>query len=341
MRQLDLTERLLRLRGVPLFRSMTTSDLAPLAASLRSRKFQKGDVLLQEDQPPRSFYMLLTGSVTMIRHGLAFRTITAPGGVGFLSLLARTAGGTEAIADSAVETFELRGEALEDLFEDQFSVVLATLKFLAEALVQENVDRVPPPYSPPDENFDLLIGARELGLVERIYLLRRTVAFRHTNVNSTARLARRLKEIRVEAGKTMWKPGDVPEGSVFVVKGRMHLAWKNTRGTPVRQDVGPGYIVGGGESITGLPRWNTLVADEDVVYLLGSQEALIDMFEDDTEVALQFMSMMATFLLESWDRKAEASASGVEVASTQLDAYPPDAQIPPVEGADPHGPRAP
>ena len=335
MRQLDLTERLLRLRGVPMFRSMTTTELAPLAASLRSRKFQKGDVLLREDQPPRSFYMLLTGSVTMYRHGRAFRTIEAPGGVGFLSLLARNAGGTEAVADSAVETFELRGEALEDLFEDQFSVVLATMKFLAEALVKENVDRTPPPYAPPDENFDLLIGERELGLVERIYLLRRTVGFRHTNVNSTARLARRLKEVRVAADTTVWQPGDVAHGSLFLVKGRMHLSWKNSRGTPIRQDVGPGYIVGGGESITGMSRWNTLIANEDAVYLLGNQEAMIDMFEDDTEVALQFMSMMATFLLESWDRKAEAAASGTEIATTQLDAYQPDEQTPPAEGAVP------
>ena len=336
MRQLDLTERLLRLRGVPMFRSMTTTELAPLAASLRSRKFQKGDLLLQEDQPPRSFYMLLTGSVTMNRHGRAVRTITAPGGVGFLSLLARTAGGTEAVADSAVDTFELRGEALEDLFEDQFQVVLATLKFVVDAVIKENIDRTPPPYAPPDEDFDLLIGERELGLVERIYLLRRTVAFRHTNVNSTARLARRLKEVRVEAGTTIWHPGDTSDGSLFLVKGKMHLAWSSSRGTPVRQDVGPGYIVGGGESLAGQPRWNTLVADEDVVYLLGSQEALIDMFEDDVEVALQFMSMMATFLLDAWDRKAEAAASSSEM-TTAADAYQPEPL--PGETAESDNPR--
>lgn len=336
MRQLDLTERLLRLRGVPLFRSMSTTELAPLAASLRARKFQKGDVLLQEDQPPRSFFMLLTGSVTMHRHGRAFRTITAPGGVGFLSLLARTAGGTEAVADSAVDTFELRGDALEDLFEDQFQVVLATLKFIVDAVIKENIDRTPPPYAPPDEDFDLLIGERELGLVERIYLLRRTVAFRHTNVNSTARLARRLKEVRVEAGTNVWHPGDTSDGSLFLVKGRMHLAWKNSDGAPIRQDVGPGYIVGGGESLAGQPRWNTLVADEDVVYLLGSQEALIDMFEDDVEVALQFMSMMATFLLEAWDRKAEAAASISQMAAP-ADAYQPDPV--PAEAAESDEPR--
>src|SRR5689334_60597 len=99
---------------------MTTAELAPLAATMRSSTFEKGDVVLREDEPPKAFHMLLTGAVTMRRRGNTIRTISAPGGVGFLSLLARTGGGTEAVAEAHTETFEVRADALDELFEDHF-----------------------------------------------------------------------------------------------------------------------------------------------------------------------------------------------------------------------------
>lgn len=46
-----------------------------------------------------------------------------------------------------------------------------------------------------------------------------------------------------------------------------------------------------------------------VVGLQGGREALIDMFEDDIDVALKFMSTtMTTLLLRFWDRRAEEEA---------------------------------
>ena len=310
MRQHDLTERILRLRGVPVFKTMKAGELAPLAATIRSATFEKGEVLLREDEPPKAFHLLLTGSVTMRRRGNKIRTISAPGGVGFLSVLARTGGGTEAVAESHTETFEVRADALYEMFEDHFPVLLGTLRWLTERMIQENLAlHEPPPYTPPPEGFDRLIGDRELGIVERIFLLRRTIGFKHANVNSTARLARGLKEMRVPAGETIWRPGDHATTTLFLVKGKMSLSWSNLEDRrPLVQTVGPGYIVGGAEAIADLPRWNELVTNEPAVFLRGGREALIDMLEDDLEVALQFVSMLGGFVLMAWDRKAEADA---------------------------------
>jgi CRP-like cAMP-binding protein len=304
MRQLDLTERLLRLRGVPVFRSMTASALAPLAASIRSNTFEKGQVILREDESPRAFHMLLTGSVTMRRHGNTIRTITAPGGVGFLSLLARTAGGTEAVAESRVETFELGVDALDEMFEDHFPVLFGTMRWVADRLLQENLVAPPRPYQPPADDYEELLDDREIGIVERIFLVRRTLAFRKANVNSVARLARQMKEVRVPAGEHLWRQGDPSVGSYFIVKGKGDLRW----GDEQVQHVGPTYIVGGIESIAGKARWNDFVVTEPITALLGNRENLIDMFEDDLDVALQFLSMMSSFLLVLWDRRAEREA---------------------------------
>jgi CRP-like cAMP-binding protein len=308
VRQLDLTEKLLRLRGVPTLRILTTTDLAPLAAAMRSARFEKGEVLLHEDAAPRSFYLLVTGAVTMRRHGLKLRTITAPGGVGFLSLHARTAGGTEAVAEATTEAFEVSGDALDDLYEDHFSVLLATLRWVTERLVAETMEEVPPPFKPPDDGFDRLIGDAELGVVERIFLLRRTIAFKNANVNSIARLVRRMRELRAAPGQVIWRPGDRADSNLFIVKGRMQTTWTNSNGEPRVQELGPGYVVGGGESMAGKPRWNELVALEPAVMLEGTREALVDMFEDDLEAAKTFLSLLSTFLIASWDRKAEREA---------------------------------
>jgi CRP-like cAMP-binding protein len=319
VRQLDLTERLLRLRAVPVFRPLTAAELAPLAATVRSRTFEKGDVLLREDEPPKAFYLLITGAVTMRRRGHTIRTLSAPGAVGFLSVLAKTAGGTEAVAEARTETFELRADATNELFEDHFSVLLGTLQWVTERLIQENLTQDPPPYDPPEDAFDQLIGDRELGLVERIFLLRRTLGFRDANVNSTARLARAMKEVRLPAGETIWRPGHRANSSLFIVKGKMDLSWQRAdTGRRVVQTVGPSYIVGGAESLANRPRWNELVTTEPTVFLQGSREGLIDMLEDDLEVALQFLSMLASFLLMAWDRKAEAEALATTNAPKRL-----------------------
>jgi CRP-like cAMP-binding protein len=290
---------------------MTASELAPLAASMRSATFEKGEVILREDEPPKSFFLLLTGAVTIRRRGNVLRTISAPGGVGFLSLLARDSGGTEAVAETRTETFELRADALYELFEDYFAVLLATLRWVTEWLIQESMTQDPPPYVPPADGFDRLVGERELGIVERIFLLRRTAGYKRANVNSTARLVRAMKEVRVEAGTTLWRAGDRATNLLFLVKGKMELAWHDPESDRrLVQVVGPGYIVGGAEAIANRPRWNELVTVEPAVFLHGSRESLIDMLEDDLDVALDILSMLAGFCLLAWDRRAEAALAG-------------------------------
>ncbi len=320
MRQLEMTERIMRLRGVPVFKGVSSSELAQLASSIRERSFERGDVIIREDDPPRSFFLLTAGAVTMRRKGRHIGTVRAPGGVGFLSVLARTAGATESVAESYTEGYEVRADAMDEILEDHFSVFLGTLSWGAERLIAENKEAPPPSYVPPSVPFDHLIGERELGIVERIFLLRRSRAMSNANVNSIARVARRMEEVRVPAGTVLWTPGERADDSLFVVKGMLDLRWRSGESV---QRIGPGYVVGGAESILAQPRWNELVATEPVVLLRGSREALIDMFEDDHEVAKRFLSLLAGLLMTMWDRKAEAGIAAVGTAPPAADVAPP------------------
>ena len=324
MRQLELTERILRLRGVPTLRTLPASDVAQLARSMRTVTFRRGEVLLREDEPPRSFFLLTTGTVTLRRKGKRFGTVRGPGGVGFVAFLARHAGGTSAVAESFVEALEVQAEAMEEVFEDHFPVLLGHIRWIAERMIAENKVTQPPPYVPPAVSFESMIGESELGIVERIFLLRRMRAFTEANVNSLATLARKMVELRLPAGTVLWRENDVAEHSYFVVKGRLSLRWGD--GNFVQQ-LGPGYIVGGAESLVGLPRWNELVSDDPVILLRGTREGLIDLFEDDYELALKFMAMLATLLVTMWDRKAEEGIASV--GSVQSEPPPPPVAVSP------------
>lgn len=310
----------MRLRSVPMFRGVATADLVQLATSMRQRSFEKGEVMIREDEPPRSFFMLTAGAVSMRRKGKHIGTVRAPGGVGFLSVLARTAGGTESTAEIYTEGYEVRADAIDEVLEDHFSIFLGTLRWVAERVIASTRESAPPPFVPPTIPFDHLIGDRELGIVERIFVLRRSRAMSMANVNSIARVARRMQELRLPAGSVLWRPGEKSDHSLFIVKGMLDLVYDRHEDGPWVQPVGPGYVVGGGESIVGHPRWNELVAREPVVLLKGSREVLLDMMEDDHEVAMRFLSMFAGFLMALWDRKAEAGIVAVGTGPTTPDA---------------------
>jgi CRP-like cAMP-binding protein len=306
--QLEMTERILRLRSVPTLRELPASALAQLAASLRSVAFRKGEILLREDEPPRSFFLIESGTVTMRRRDKRIGTVRGPGAVGFMSFLARNAGGTSAVAETYVEALEVQADAMEEIFEDHFTVLLGTIRFVAQRLIEENKATPPPPYVPPTVSFDSLIGDQPLGIVERIFLLRRMRAFTEANVNSLATFARKMVELRPQAGEVLWRARERADHSYFVVKGMLDLTWND--GTFV-QRIGPGYVVGGAESLVSLPRWNDLVAAEPALLLRGTRDGLIDLFEDDHEAGLKFLSTLATLIVTMWDRKAEAGIMSV------------------------------
>jgi CRP-like cAMP-binding protein len=138
-----------------------------------------------------------------------------------------------------------------------------------------------------------------------------------------------MQEIRVPAGTVLWRPGDSSDFNLFVVKGMLELRYHEYKNGPWVQPVGPGYVVGGAEATIGTPRWNELVAIEPVVLLRGAREALIDMFEDDHEVAMRFLSMLAGFLMSMWDRKAEAGIAAVGTG-------PSPTEPPPAPPSDPN-----
>jgi hypothetical protein len=53
------------------------------------------------------------------------------------------------------------------------------------------------------------------------------------------------------------------------------------------------------------------VTAEPAILLRGSRDGLIDLFEDDYELGLKFLSMLATLLVTMWDRKVAEGITSV------------------------------
>jgi CRP-like cAMP-binding protein len=291
--------RLLALKRNPTLSGLPAALLSVVAEYARDRLFPKGSVLLREGEPVESVFFVVEGRVHMTLRGRTLGDAGPGAGVGGIGFFARDPEGLGAVAETDVVALELDADRLLEIFEDNFPVLLHILRETCRELVCA-ARRVPgelaarvPTLREPD-------GLRsELDLVERILLLREAPPFSRTSVSALAELAQGLAETHFEPGVELWAPGEPAGSMLLIVSGRVAC----TAGD-VSFDLGPGTPVGALESVADEPRFYRLVTLEPVVALQGSVEILIDVFEDNFEMAMDYLSVMSRWLLDILDRLA-------------------------------------
>jgi CRP-like cAMP-binding protein len=102
-------------------------------------------------------------------------------------------------------------------------------------------------------------------------------------------MARQMEEVRVKPGATFWNVGEPADRVLFILKGAAHC--KTADGREFRYGTGTG--VGGVEALADKPRWYGVTAETDVVGLLGHTDQLLDIFENQFRMAMDFVSMLA------------------------------------------------
>ncbi len=114
-------------------------------------------------------------------------------------------------------------------------------------------------------------------------------AFKQTNLSALSAIAEQMRELRVPAGEVIFRAGERPSFTVFVMRGTVTCEAEDGR----TFSYGPGTAVGGIEALAEKPRWYTARASTDVVALLGQVEHLLDLIEDNFEFGLLFVSTLA------------------------------------------------
>ncbi|HEY7410399.1 MAG TPA: cyclic nucleotide-binding domain-containing protein [Vicinamibacteria bacterium] len=281
-------ERMLHLRKVPVLGSLPPALLSPVADLSRERLVEPGAVLLREGEPVSSAYYVVDGAVSVEGEGWARRVVSGHELAG-LHLLARDEKGLRAVAEAPSLLLEVEAEALFDLFEDEFAILLNVVRDLSRQLIA-GLKR--------DPRWPSVIrseASAELDLVERIFYLRQARPFTRVSINALAELSRGLVEVRFEPGTVLWEAGHSSDWALLVVEGVARCTV--LRGAAF--DAGAGSSLGVAEALGDVPRWYTAVVAEPLRGLQSSIEALIDVFEDNLEMALAYMSFMARLILEA------------------------------------------
>ncbi len=306
-RFVDLTERMIYLRSIPVAAMLPPPVLRAIAAYLRERTFEEGEMLMRMGEPIMALELLTEGKLALVRAGRELGTLAPPQSLGFLGILARSDGTYDATAVARTRSLELAADALIELLEDHFSLLHATLMYLSDRLLYELMELPPQMLGFPFDEA-IKVGDKEIDLVERILLLRRMSGFKRTNVNALAALSQQLTEVRFPAGTQLWKRGDSPDRSLFIASGV--VVCKKEAG---EWRYGPGTAVGGLENLASKPRWYDAETETPLVALEGKGEGLLDMFEDNFSMAMDFVSMMAESLVGVLERRAAMGQAPLQV----------------------------
>jgi len=305
----DLTERMIYLRSIPVAAELPAPVLKVIASYLVERSFPKGGHLMRQDEPFGALQFLIDGKVSLVRNDVAIGQLAPPQSLGFLAILASSDGTYDAKAETDVKSLELDGDALIELMEDHGELLLATLRYLCDRLLYEIKELPNEALTQRFAGDDYPVPNRPLDLVERVVYLRSLRAFARANLNQLAQMAREIEERRAPAGELLWSAGDPSSHSCILLAGSVECRTPDGRSWVA----GPRSVVGGLEAIAGHPRWFSLHAKTPIVAFFDPIDAFVGLLEDDFAMARDFISMLAGELVAMLERKAAQGKSTVGV----------------------------
>jgi CRP-like cAMP-binding protein len=310
-------ERILYLKKIPMLANLPSPELAALAENARERYFSKGQELLREGEPVSTVYLIVDGSVRVSRGNTILGNLGPGAPLGGVSLLARDERGVRAVAQAETFVLSLDRETLIEVCEDHFLIVHEMMSHLCRWFIEFQRKRWPSlagvqalrrtEASPPADG--------EMDFVERIFVLRKIPAFERASINALAELSRGLTEVRFGEGVTLWQEGDAAHYILLTVSGTVVCS---AAGHPEKVSIGRGVALGAVEAVAEAPRWYEAVTETPLVALHAPVEGLVDVFEDNFEMAMDYLAVLARLVLAELDR--EAVEAGADAARPLVEA---------------------
>ena len=219
-------------------------------------------------------------------------SLAAPGGasyaagdiVGGLELLAGRPSPADVRAVTRTKALRLDAEDLFDVLDDNFGLLVATLRAfagLAIARPQTSVDNQALDTSDP------------LGLVDRLLLLRRQAPFAGARIRALTSLAHASTEMTWPSGTTVVRAGELATSSYIIVEGSARAS-SSAEMPPLRA----GNTLGLLETLAGHSHPETLEAVTLVRALASPQAALLDVLEDHSDLGFAVLATLAADILD-------------------------------------------
>ena len=305
LRLIGPIERAAHLKRLGALRDVAPANIATIAQLAEEHVFAPGAVVYQSDERVERVHIVVEGRVRVRGGEYGDEVVGEDHVLGLLSLLGREAAGLDAVAESETVTLALSADDVFGGFEDDFAILQNQLRELAEQTLRVR-RRIPagthlaPIETPP------VVPDGEIDLVQRLLHMRRGVLI-HANVDGLIALAERMRTVRFVPGDRLWELG-APSGFIYaIITGRVRCTTED--GTEFT--CGCGYPLGNLESQCGARRWYTAVAETDVVVLRGDVDGLFDVLEAHTDMAIGFVSGMASALIARRAEMREEAAADV------------------------------
>jgi CRP-like cAMP-binding protein len=271
--------------------------LSVAADHMRERAFARGGALAREGEPMASCYLLVRGRVRVSRRGVVLGEAESGSLVGLEALLSQDQMGLGVVAVTDVLALQLDADTLLGILGDQFPLVHQAIGGATRRLLAL-VRRLP---GPGDESPSLL-GPRPAGrlmnLVEVLLHLRTPgVPFERSSIDALAELAAKVTQVAFRPGQVFWRHDERARRLGLIVDGSVACT-AALDGTTSSFRLGPGRPLGVVEALAGERRWHDAVAETAGVLIELDVEDLIDMFEDNVDIALDYLAWLSRSTLE-------------------------------------------
>jgi CRP-like cAMP-binding protein len=273
---------------------LSQEALAGIAQLARPQRVAAGVELARQGEPFPFVYLIIDGQLELSRDGRQVGLFGSGTGVGVMSALARdpTGFGCRTLAESTL--LVLRLEDLFEIMEDYFEMMHGALRSVAAEAISWRRALPNGGFVKQTRQDCTVCGEGPLGLVERLFYLRRTIGLERSYIDELAELARAAREQRVPRGTQLWATGERADYLMILVSGEV-----NGR---IREggefQFGPGDILGNLDTIAGVPRWFDAHAASDLVTLTLDSEAIVDVWEDHPDLGFAFLRMFSGLILD-------------------------------------------
>ncbi len=282
-----LLRRMLVLRQFPLFAHAELGELAVIAENVAERSFVAGD-LVAPAAHVRSLHFVLDGHLA---HG-SLRS--GPRHVfGALEVLGGRAARMPAFAGAPTRTLELAASDYVEVLEDNFGLLLATVRDLAARMI---------PLGDLRHRAHPFAEGQTLGLVERMIVLRQQTPFAAARLEALAILAHAATEVHFEVGSVLRRTNTPADGALILLEG-------STRRDRDQRILGPGHAIGTLETLANLHHTATYEAVTPIRALESHAATILDVLEDHTDLALAMMQTFARSLIDDESRMVCAPRS--------------------------------
>ena len=255
--------------------------------------FQAGQVVYREGDASDEIFFVRRGKVALSRGGVVHEF--GPGSViGILDVEQDKPHARTATALTDVELLSLSSEDRLELLEDSFEHTRSLIRMTAMRL--DEAGR----YGGAEIDLAITLAPKPepLQLIERVFTLRDTPAFRKASIQALVSLAPSADEIRLAAGELLFERGEARGVLFVVVAGCLELEGSSSGGSSpadgARHRHSSTSLVGGGPSFADALTRQSARALTPAVVLRMREEDFYDVMEDHFDLARSVLSFLAS-----------------------------------------------